>query len=59
MKIGELLGVGNSARAYEWGKNEVVKIFRDPEPARSEAQNAELLSNRKIRSPRYTGLVAQ
>lgn len=57
MKIGELLGIGNTARVYRWGKTEVIKIFYDQSSAMNEANNAEIISNLKLRSPNYGGLV--
>ncbi|WP_231887534.1 hypothetical protein [Paenibacillus jamilae] len=27
--IGELLGIGNTASVYEWGKTDVIKIFHE------------------------------
>ncbi len=57
MKIGELLGIGNTARVYRWGKTEVIKIFYDQSSAMNEAKNAEIINNLKLRSPNYSGLV--
>ncbi|WP_438350708.1 phosphotransferase [Paenibacillus sp. FA6] len=57
MKIGELLGIGNTARVYRWGKTEAIKIFNDQSSALNEAKNAELINNLKLRSPNYSGLV--
>ncbi|MNI42663.1 Phosphotransferase enzyme family protein [compost metagenome] len=57
MKIGELLGIGNTARVYQWGNTEVIKIFYDPSFALYEAQKAELINSLKLRAPEYSGLV--
>lgn len=57
MKIGELLGSGNTASVYQWGKTEVIKVFHDHRCAVNEAKNAEIINNLKLRSPNYSGLV--
>ncbi|NMO97026.1 phosphotransferase [Paenibacillus lemnae] len=55
--IGELTGVGNTAKVYEWRKNEVVKVFYDHESAKHEARNAEIISGLELRTPQYNGLI--
>lgn len=57
MKIGELIGIGNTARVYQWGKTEIIKIFYDQSSAMNEANNAEIINNLQLRSPNYSGLV--
>lgn len=57
MKIGELLGIGNTAKVYQWGKTEVIKIFYDHNSAMKEANHAELISSLNLRTPGYGGLV--
>lgn len=61
MKIGQLLGVGNTANVYEWGKSEVIKIFHDPHAAiheaAKEAQKAELINKCKVRAPKFSGMI--
>lgn len=57
MKIGELLGIGNTARVYRWGKTEVIKLFYDQNYAVMEAKNAELINSLMLRAPKYGGLV--
>ncbi|HIW35281.1 MAG TPA: aminoglycoside phosphotransferase, partial [Candidatus Paenibacillus intestinavium] len=57
MGIGELIGIGNTAKVYRWGKTEVIKLFYDQSSALVESKNAELINNLKLRAPRYSGLV--
>ncbi|OAB47174.1 phosphotransferase [Paenibacillus antarcticus] len=57
MKIGELIGIGNTAKVYRWGKTEVIKLFYDQSSAVNEGNNAELINNLKLRTPKYSGLV--
>jgi thiamine kinase-like enzyme len=57
MKIGELLGIGNTAKVYRWGRNEVIKVFYDSRCAMNEARNAEIINNLSVRAPKYSGLV--
>lgn len=57
MKIGELVGIGNTARVYRWGETEVIKIFYDQHCAMYEAKNAEFINNLELRSPQYSGLI--
>jgi thiamine kinase-like enzyme len=61
MKIGELLGIGNTASVYQWGKTEVIKIFHDQRcsmhEAKKEAKNAEIINNLNLRTPKYSGLL--
>ena len=57
MKIGELVGIGNTARVYRWGDTEVIKIFYDQHWAMNEAKNAEIINNLELRSPLYSGLI--
>ncbi|RUS46866.1 phosphotransferase family protein [Cohnella sp. AR92] len=59
--IGRQVGIGNTASVYEWGSNEVVKLFHPTEFARSdaekEARNAELVSELNLKAPRYSGRI--
>jgi thiamine kinase-like enzyme len=59
MKIGELLGIGNTASVYKWGATEVIKVFHDQRSsiheAKKEARNAELINNLNLRTPRFSG----
>ncbi|SDD72351.1 Phosphotransferase enzyme family protein [Paenibacillus sp. UNCCL117] len=59
MKLGELLGMGNTANVYLWGRTEVIKIFHDQENSRieasKEAKNAEIINNLNLRAPRFSG----
>ncbi len=59
--IGELLGIGNTASVYEWGKTEVIKIFHNQShsmhEAKKEAKNAEIINNLNLRAPNYSGLL--
>ncbi|MCR8656667.1 phosphotransferase [Paenibacillus endoradicis] len=57
MKIGELIGIGNTAKVYQWGKNEVLKLFYDQSSALIEAKNAELINNLKLSAPKFSGLL--
>src|SRR5690349_17151114 len=61
MKIGNLLGVGNTANVYEWRESEVIKIFHDQKfaqhEATKEAHNAEIINKLKLRAPEFTGIV--
>jgi hypothetical protein len=61
MKIGQLLGVGNTASVYDWGKSEVIKIFHDQmgaiHEATKEAQNAEIINKLNLRAPRFSGIM--
>lgn len=57
MGIGELLGIGNTARVYEWGKNEVIKVFHDSRDALNEAKNAEIINRLDVRSPCFSGVI--
>lgn len=57
MMIGELIGIGNTAKVYQWGKNEVLKLFYDQNSAIIEAKNAEIINNLLLRSPKYVGYV--
>jgi len=57
MKIGELIGIGNTAKVYQWGKTEVLKLFYDQSSAQVEAKNAEIIYNLNLRSPKFSGLV--
>ncbi|MNS59309.1 Phosphotransferase enzyme family protein [compost metagenome] len=61
MKIGELIGIGNTARIYKWGNTEVIKVFHDHfnsiYEAQKEDKNAELINKLKLRSPKYSGVV--
>lgn len=56
MTIGEWLGTGNTAKVYQWGRNEVIKLFYDRDSAQLEARNAEIIADLPVRSPRYGGL---
>ncbi|MFB9326385.1 phosphotransferase family protein [Paenibacillus aurantiacus] len=60
MRIGQLLGVGNTANVFEWGTSEVIKIFHLEENAREEAmkeaRNAEIVDRLSIKAPRFSGL---
>ncbi|MEB4782778.1 aminoglycoside phosphotransferase family protein [Paenibacillus polymyxa] len=59
--IGELLGIGNTASVYEWGKTEVIKIFHDQSrsmhEAKKEAKNAKIINNLNLRAPNHSGLL--
>lgn len=59
MKIGQLLGIGNTASVYAWGKSEVIKIFHDRNggihEVTKEAQNAEIINKLNLRAPRFSG----
>ncbi|WP_226530623.1 aminoglycoside phosphotransferase family protein [Metabacillus niabensis] len=61
MKIGQLLGVGNTASVYEWGKSEVIKIFHDFKSAMyevtKEAQNAKIINKLNVRAPRFSKIM--
>ncbi|RED66161.1 aminoglycoside phosphotransferase family protein [Cohnella lupini] len=61
MRHGELLGMGNTANVYRWGKTEVIKIFHNPDKswneASKEAENAEIINDLNLRAPRYSGTV--
>jgi thiamine kinase-like enzyme len=61
MKIGELLGIGNTASVYQWGKTEVIKIFHDNKCSKNEAEkegkNAEIINKLNLRTPKYSGLL--
>ena len=57
MGIGELIGIGNTAKVYRWGKTEVIKLFYDQSSALVESKNAELINKLKLRAPKYSGLV--
>jgi tRNA A-37 threonylcarbamoyl transferase component Bud32 len=61
MKIGQLLGIGNTASVYAWGKSEVIKIFHDQNGAiyevTKEAQNAEIINKLNLRAPRFSGII--
>lgn len=61
MKIGQLLGTGNTASVYEWGKSEIIKIFHDQKAAiheaAKEAQNAEIINKLNLRAPRFCGIM--
>lgn len=61
MRIGELVGRGNTANVYRWGNHEVIKIFHDhfnsSYEANKEAKNAEMISSLKLRAPQYSGLL--
>ncbi|MBB6638394.1 phosphotransferase family protein [Cohnella thailandensis] len=61
MKLGALIGVGNTASVYEWGSTEVIKLFHDCFDAASEAgkeaRNAEIVDGLNVRTPRFSGLV--
>lgn len=61
MRIGELVGMGNTANVYRWGNHEVIKIFHDhfnsSYEAHKEAKNAELISSLHLRAPQYSGLL--
>lgn len=60
MGIGQLLGVGNTASVFEWGTNEVIKIFHLQENAREEAmkeaRNAEIVNRLPVKAPRFSGM---
>ncbi|TYP73233.1 phosphotransferase family protein [Paenibacillus methanolicus] len=61
MRKGQLLGVGNTARVYEWGASEAIKIFHLREGAREEAmkeaRNAEIVSRLSVKAPRFSGMI--
>ncbi|NBD24634.1 phosphotransferase [Paenibacillus glycinis] len=61
MKIGRLLGAGNTASVYEWGITEAIKILHDPiggfHEAAKEARNAEMINARGLRTPRFSGMI--
>lgn len=61
MKIGELLGRGNTADVYRWGRTEVVKILHQREhsehEAKKEARNAEAVQSLGLKTPAFGGLV--
>jgi thiamine kinase-like enzyme len=61
MKIGELLGIGNTASVYQWGETEVIKIFHEQrcslDEANREGKKAEMISNLNLRAPKYSGLL--
>ncbi|MGG3281323.1 phosphotransferase family protein [Paenibacillus solani] len=61
MRIGELVGMGNTANVYRWGNHEVIKVFHDhfnsTYEANKEAKNAELISSLNLRAPQYSGLL--
>lgn len=59
---GQLLGVGNTANVYEWGKSDVIKIFHDASmalhEAEKEARNAEAIERIEgVRAPKFKGVV--
>ncbi|ASS66573.1 MULTISPECIES: aminoglycoside phosphotransferase family protein [unclassified Paenibacillus] len=60
-KIGELLGKGNTADVYRWGRTEVVKILHQREhsghEAEKEARNAEAVQALGLKTPAFGGLV--
>jgi thiamine kinase-like enzyme len=61
MKIGELLGIGNTASVYSWGETEVIKIFHDQRSsiheAKKEARNAEIINTLNLRTPKFSGCI--
>ncbi|KKO51815.1 phosphotransferase family protein [Paenibacillus sp. DMB20] len=61
MKIGELLGTGNTANVYQWGNTEVIKIFHDHicsmHEAQKEASHAEMINDLNLRTPKYSGSI--
>jgi len=61
MKIGQLLGVGNTANVYEWGKSEVIKVFHNKgasiHEAAKEAEKAELINTLNISAPQFSEII--
>lgn len=57
MNIGQRLGEGNTAAVFEWGKNEVIKIFHEHHQASSEADKAEIINRLGIPAPRLTNVI--
>ncbi len=61
MKIGELLGSGNTANVYRWGRTQVIKVFHQREhsrhEAKKEARNAEAIQSLGLKTPAFGGLV--
>lgn len=51
MKKGQCLGKGRTASVYEWGKNEVLKLFNEGFSMGSEFENCKIINSLGIPSP--------
>lgn len=57
MKLGELVGVGNTASVYQWGETEVIKVFKDRGLAIHEAKKAEMIQRLPLKAPQCAGMI--
>jgi tRNA A-37 threonylcarbamoyl transferase component Bud32 len=57
MKIGECIGEGKTGSVFEWGNNEVIKIFQDRNKAIIEAKNAEIINSLGVRAPEFIKII--
>jgi tRNA A-37 threonylcarbamoyl transferase component Bud32 len=57
MKRGQCIGRGRTADVYEWGHNEVLKLFKDGCYNEDEVKNSIIINNLGIPSPYVVGIV--
>jgi uncharacterized protein (TIGR02172 family) len=57
MKKGQCIGKGRTASVYEWGGNEVLKLFNKGENMGNEAENCRIINSLGIPSPQVVGTI--
>lgn len=57
MKKGQCIGRGRTASVYEWGENEVLKLFNKGECMGNEAENCRIINSLGIPAPEVVGTI--
>lgn len=57
MRKGQCIGKGRTASVYEWGENEVLKLFNQGENMGNEAENCRVINSLGIPSPQVAGTI--